>query len=174
MAIPGIGYRLKACGVLYQEHRTVNAKLAELAQTLLRSDPPEGFAKGLGALVRFLDGELPPHFAKEEEALFPVLESVTGQGFPPVEVMKAEHAFLIEHFTALRDAAGQLERSPAAQGPRSQALAHLFPLAGTLDQHIVKEDTVLFVMACDKLDEPDDKKMLRIFDEIDRARPRWP
>ena len=168
-----ITYRLKACGVLYNEHRTVNAKLAEVEPQLRPGSSAEAFAGGLSALVRTLEQELPPHFAKEEEALFPVMESVTGRGFPPIEVMKAEHAYLVEHFEAVREAAAKLGRSPHAAEARSEAARHLFPLVGTLDQHIVKEDSVLLVMASEQLEATHDSKILRVFDEIDREGRRW-
>lgn len=169
----GITYRLEACGVLYNEHRTVNARLAELEPQLRPGGSAEAFAKGLGALVRVLEQELPPHFAKEEEALFPVMESVTGRGFPPIEVMKAEHSYLVEHFQAVRDASVKLAASPNASDARSEAVRHLFPLLGTLDQHIVKEDSVLLVMASEQLDAPHDAKIMRVFDEIDREGRHW-
>lgn len=166
-------YRLKACDVLYNEHRTVNAKLAELEPQLRPGVPPGVFAGGLTALVGALEKELPPHFAKEEEGLFPVLESVTGEGFPPVEVMKAEHKYLIEHFEALREAARRLAVGHDLREPRSDALRHLFPLVGTLDQHIIKEDSVLLVMASEQLEPSHDSKILRVYDEIDREGRRW-
>jgi len=166
-------YRLKACEVLYNEHRTVKAKLAELEPQLRPDVGAPVFAKGLSSLVRALETELPPHFAKEEEGLFPVIESVTGQGFPPVEVMKAEHKYLIEHFEALRGASAKLAVAPEAKDPRSEAARHLFPLVGTLDQHIIKEDTVLLVMASEQLEPSHDNKVLRVYDEIDREGRRW-
>lgn len=166
-------YRLKACDVLYNEHRTVNAKLAELEPQLRPGVAAPVFAKGLSNLIGALEVELPPHFAKEEEGLFPVIESVTGAGFPPVEVMKAEHKYLIEHFEALRGASAKLSVAPEAKEPRSEAVRHLFPLVGTLDQHIIKEDSVLFVMASDQLESSHDSKILRVYDEIDREGRRW-
>jgi iron-sulfur cluster repair protein YtfE (RIC family) len=169
----GITYQLKACSVLYDEHRTVQAGLSEIEPLLRPGGPAEGFAKGLGTLVRLLEKELPPHFAKEEEALFPVMESVTGRGFPPIEVMKAEHAFLIEHFQVVRDAALKLAVSPSARDARDGAARHLNPLIATLNDHIAKEDGVLLVMASDQLNASHDSKILRVFDEIGREGRRW-
>lgn len=166
-------YELKACDVLFDEHRIVNARLAELEPQLRPGVAAGVFAKGLSTLVRTLETELPPHFAKEEEGLFPVIESVTGTGFPPIEVMKAEHKYLIEHFEALRGASAKLTTSPEAKEPRSEAVKHLFPLVGTLDQHIIKEDSVLLVMASEQLDASHDGKILRIYDEIAREGRRW-
>jgi iron-sulfur cluster repair protein YtfE (RIC family) len=168
-----ITYRLKACGVLYDEHRTVQSRLAKVEPLLRPSSSPEVFAQGLGALLAVLEKELPPHFAKEEEALFPVMESVMGRGFPPIEVMKAEHAFLIEHFQAVRDSSAKLLALAGARDPRLEALKHLTPLLQTLEDHILKEDSVLLVMAADQLEPSHDSKILRVFDEIDREGRRW-
>jgi hemerythrin-like domain-containing protein len=168
-----ITYRLEACGVLYDEHRWVQSRLAEVEPLLRPSSSAEVFAEGLGALLAVLEKELPPHFAKEEEALFPVMESVVGDSFPPIEVMKAEHAFLIDHFQAVRDASAKLGALPGARDPRLEALKHLIPLRQTLDDHIEKEDAVLLVMASDQLLPSHDSKILRVFDEIDREGRRW-
>jgi len=166
-------YALKACRVLYDEHRTVQARLAEVEPLLRRGSPPDAFTKGLATMVRVLEKELPPHFAKEEEALFPVMESVTGAGFPPVEVMKAEHRFLIDHFQALREASAKLTAGPRAADAHGEATLHLLPLLATLDDHILKEDSVLLVVACDELGPAHDAKILRVFDEIEREGRRW-
>jgi iron-sulfur cluster repair protein YtfE (RIC family) len=170
---PEVSYRLKACGVLYDEHRTVNAGIAQVEGRLRPGSTPDDFAKGLAKLVALLERELPPHFAKEEEALFPVMEAVTGEGFPPIEVMKAEHRFLIDHFQAVREANAKLADSSNAAAARAAAGQHLFPLLGTLDDHIVKEDAVLLVMASERLGANHDAKILRVFDEIDREGRRW-
>ena len=169
----GITYRLKACGVLADEHRVVKRKIAELGPALRTGSPDDAFAKGLSGLVRALEKELPPHFAKEEEALFPVMESVTGRGFPPIEVMKAEHRFLIDHFGGVREASQGLAAHPGAADVRAKAVKHLLPLVSTLEDHIVKEDTMLLVMASDQLEAQHDTKILRVFDEIDREGRRW-
>ncbi len=166
-------YRLKACDVLFNEHRAVNAKLAELQPHLGPSVPAPAFAKALSGLVRALEQELPPHFAKEEEGLFPVIESVTGAGFRPVEVMKAEHRYLIETFGALRAASAELEVAAGASEPREVALKGVVPLVDTLEAHIVKEDSVLLVMASEQLEPSHDSKILRVYDEIEREGRRW-
>jgi iron-sulfur cluster repair protein YtfE (RIC family) len=167
------GYRLKACEVLYNEHRAVNAGIAVAEPQLRPGTPDDAFARSLAHLVALLGKELPPHFAKEEEALFPVMESVTGQGFPPIEVMKAEHKFLIEHFEAVRKASTELVLSSNSAAARSAAARHVSPLIGTLEDHIVKEDSMLLVMASDQLEGAHDAKILRVFDEIDREGRRW-
>jgi iron-sulfur cluster repair protein YtfE (RIC family) len=166
-------YRLKACDVLYNEHRTVNAKLTELQPQLGPAVAAAAFAKGLLSLIRALEKELPPHFAKEEEGLFPVLETVTGQGFPPVEVMKAEHRYLIETFGTLRGASAKLTVSPEAREARADALKGVVPLVDTLEQHIVKEDSILLVMASEQIEPSHDSRILRVYDEIDREGRRW-
>jgi hemerythrin-like domain-containing protein len=166
-------YKLRACDVLFREHATVKAELAKLEPALRAGSAAAAFASASSGLVRVLEKELPPHFAKEEEALFPVMESVTGEGFPPIEVMKAEHRFLIDHFTGLREAAAMMAMHPSGPEARVTALQHLRPLVATLDDHIIKEDSVLLVMAADRLEAPHDAKILRVFDEIDREGRRW-
>ena len=165
--------RLESCGVLYREHRAVQEQIAHVEASTRAESPDEAFLKGLRKLVNVLEHELPPHFAKEEEALFPVMEAVAGRGFPPIEVMKAEHRFLLDHFHALREASSRMAASPRAVGVRGDAAVHIGPLLYTLEDHILKEDTVLLVMAAEQLAEADDSKILRVFDEIDREGRRW-
>ena len=166
-------YRLKACDVLFNEHRVVKGKLAQFEPALWPGSPPDAYARALGSLVRVLEAELPPHFAKEEEALFPVMEAVAGPAFPPVEIMKEEHRFLIGHFAGVQDAAAALAAAPGAAEARARAQGHLVPLVATLQDHIVKEDDMLLVMASDQLEAAHDRKIMRVFDEIDREGRRW-
>lgn len=166
-------YPLKACVVLYNDHRAVQKLLSAHGPALSPAARPEEFQSSLGTVLDGLMRELPPHFAKEEEGLFPVLESVTGHPFPPVEVMREEHKVLQDHVAALRESRDRLSATPGHADARAVALKHAPALIDTLNAHIEKEDGVLLHIASDQLTEAHDAKMMRVYDEVDRTGRRW-
>ncbi len=166
-------YARRACVVLYDEHRKVQRLLNMHAPVLVMEARPEDFAGGLTAVLDGLFRELPGHFAKEEEGLFPVLESVMGKPFPPVEVMKEEHRVVRDHLTALHDARERLAKNPTHAEGRAAALRHAPALMDTLNGHIEKEDQVLLHIAGERLTEAHDQKVLRVYDEVDRTGRKW-
>lgn len=169
----GDPYPLKACVLLYNDHRAVQSLLSAHEAALTATAKPDAFVSGLGTVVEGLMRELPPHFAKEEEGLFPVLESVTGHPFPPVEVMREEHKVLQDHVAALRDAREKLAATPGHSDARLVALKHAPALIDALNGHIEKEDGVLLHIASDQLTQAHDSKMMRVYEQVDREGRKW-
>jgi hemerythrin-like domain-containing protein len=129
--------------VLKDEHRVIEKVLDAMERQLPRPIDAGFFRQSIDFLRNFADG---CHHAKEENELFPVLESA---GIPrdhgPIGCMLDEHEMgrtLIRSVAANLDAAAKGDES-AANALRDAATAYIYMLR----QHILKEDQVLFVMA---------------------------
>ncbi len=142
--------------VLKDEHRVIERVLDAMEVQLPRPVDAEFFRQAIDFLRNFADG---CHHAKEEEELFPVLESV---GIPrehgPIGCMLNEHEMgraFIRVIDANIDAAAQGDATAAST--LRQAAAGYIQL---LRQHIDKEDNVLFVMA-DRALGPHEQELMR-------------
>ncbi len=127
-----------ALQALRQDHEAVRQALADLERWLARS-PEEAGGEDLDAAVRFLAEDLEPHLAREETALFPVLERHIGREGGPVQVMLLEHEDLRRLWPAFRGAVAEGRWPEAARLGRA--------LAELLAAHVHKEDMVLFPLA---------------------------
>jgi hemerythrin-like domain-containing protein len=151
--------------MLKNEHRVIERVLDALERNLSNPVDAAFYRQAIDFLRNFADG---CHHAKEENELFPVLESA---GIPremgPIGCMLNEHEIgraLIRKIEASIDA--------AAAGD-AQALASLRQAATNyiqlLRNHISKEDNVLFVMA-DRALGPEEQELLRsAFHRADQA-----
>ncbi len=117
-------------------------KLLNRAVQRLRED---GYAaRTFGTILvalRFIDEEVTVHNAKEEKALFPVLERyVEG----PTRMMRSDHRKLARHFSLLRSAVRRVQRKPDS----FSAIKSLTTTAKVVIQlfvnHIHKENYILF------------------------------
>ncbi len=141
--------------ILKDEHRVIERVLDALERQLPRPVDAEFFRKAIDFLRNFADG---CHHAKEEDELFPVLESA---GIPrehgPIGCMLDEHErgrTLVRGIAENLDAAAQGD-AQAASALRSCATKYIH----LLREHIFKEDTVLFVMA-DRVLGPEEQALM--------------
>ncbi len=85
-------------------------------------------------VVAFYEHDLKPHFAAEEQGLFPLARNLVKEAQGLVEELIADHRRLeqfVHHF----------------RKPRGESLAHeLFEFGKLLEAHIRKEDRILFPM----------------------------
>ena len=124
---------------LHQEHQATLALLRRLDAMLGRhgpATPPDQADPALAALLRDLagavTGEIGPHFAFEERALFPLLADADEL----VATLTAEHAALLPAALALA-AAARLPGPPAAwAGFHADAAS----LSAALAAHVEKEE----------------------------------
>ena len=154
--------RMRPTAVLMHEHEAVLAALEVLegAGQALASGR-QGAARDLDALLDFFRGFVDHcHHGKEERVLFPEL---VNRGVPreggPVGVMLSEHELGRDHvrrIQALLDA-----------GDGAQALPVIHSYRGLLASHIQKENSVLFPMADQLLDEARAAEMSLAFDRIE-------
>lgn len=139
---------MKATDILMDEHRVVERVLASLdraASALERGvDVRPGFFTDAVRFARgFADG---CHHRKEEGVLF---EAMARRGMPwdvgPIAAMRSDHEEGRRFIRALEAAARRLEEGDAAA--RGEVVANARGYARLLQQHIQKEDGVLFPLA---------------------------
>ena len=147
---------------LEHDHEVIEEALALLAGVASRVSDERAFGFGAFALDFFRHFADACHHAKEEQALFPLLEA---RGIPreggPIGMMLLEHE---EGRRLLAD----LERALAARDlPLLVASAGAY--AGLLRVHIGKERNVLFPLGATRLDANDDRALTERFAAIERA-----
>ncbi len=151
----------KPMQILVDEHTVITAVLDAVETVANRADagefPQEFYEKAFDFFPTFADK---CHHAKEEDQLFPLLES---RGVPreggPIGCMLRDHNAGRAHVAAALQA---LQRT--AQGDRvaravvrQEALAY----AGLLRQHILKENTILFVLGDQYMTGSDKAELLK-------------
>jgi hemerythrin-like domain-containing protein len=162
---------MKATEELKKEHRGIELMLrilTALSEAQGRGEPlPAAHMNGImDFLTIFVDK---CHHGKEEEFLFPALEAA---GVPreggPIGVMLSEHE-------QGRQLVAQLKGFVAGyQSGDQQAAAGIHgtvkDYVDLLNQHIAKEDNVLFPMADAKLDAARDRALFEDFERLERER----
>ena len=146
--------------VLKAEHQIILRVIGVLGRLVDRSERGDGFDQpALARCVEFFRLFADAcHHAKEEDLLFPVLES---RGIPkdggPIGVMLYEHS-VARQLTAQMAEALETERDNETEGrTRFHAAAHQY--IELLTNHIFKEDNVLFNMG-DRVMSNDDQTEL--------------
>jgi len=110
------------------------------------------------------------HHKKEEDLLFPLFEQRTSDGHcAPVGVM------LMEHEQGREYVKGMLESIEEYEGGNESALQHIhhnmLGYADLLQNHISKENNVLFRMADDALTEDDQNLLVSKFNTVESTAP---
>ena len=154
-----------AMDVLKNEHRVIERVLDAMQRQLARPVDADFYRNAIDFLRNFADG---CHHAKEENELFPVLESA---GIPrdggPIGCMLDEHEMgrtLICTIESCIQAAAEGDAN-ATSTLRNAAVAYI----RLLRQHIFKEDNVLFVMANEALGPEEQELMRGAFERADRS-----
>ena len=152
---------------LLAEHREIMAEVESLrraaADLRARGEAAlEGAAPALASVGRMMGTRLLRHARKEDEALFPAIESALGLEGGPTAVMREEHREIHERAARFRETLRELNEveHPAivAGGARLRTLARGGADAATLaetgeavvallDLHFGKEEQILFPMA---------------------------
>lgn len=160
-----------SCGnpieVLKSEHRVIE-RVLDAVERFASQDriDASSFHQAIDFLRNFADG---CHHAKEEDQLFPRLESL---GVPrdggPIGCMLDEHTqgrALIQRMIAALD---QIERGVLGAADDLRAAAGLY--IGLLRKHIWKEDHVLFEMANRALSHDARRDLVAAFDSAEEAK----
>jgi hemerythrin-like domain-containing protein len=159
-------------GILMAEHRAVEIALDGLLilahEFREAAEPREAEARELIAFLRhFADG---CHHAKEEELLFPFLESHgMNRNMGPTAAMRVEHrigAGLIGDMERGLDGRAQAGGDEAG---RRAFVAAAEAYVGLLRAHIRKEDHCLFAFADRVLDDTGRASLAEAFREADQA-----
>jgi hemerythrin-like domain-containing protein len=155
---------VRATRILRDEHEVildVLEGLEKLAQDALeqRALDFHDAADALEFLATFADR---CHHAKEERALFPMLERKgLPRSFGPLAVMLSEHDEGRAKLAAMR--AALAARAPERFGAHARAYVEL------LRDHISKEDQILFPMADGLLGENEQREVLEAFGSIEEG-----
>lgn len=156
---------------LLSEHRTIEQLLGVLERVADRLDSKLDVSIDLfpGILEfsrSFTDG---CHHGKEEEVLFPAMESHgVARSTGPIGVMLAEHDLGRRYVNALAEAARHYAQDSAGSGAALAQSARGY--ATLVRQHIYKEDTVLYPMAIAILSETELEAIGDQFEALERDR----
>lgn len=156
---------------LKEEHGGVKLMLRILEKVCERIDAggsadPEDVDRILEFLKVFVDK---CHHAKEEDCLFPAMESA---GVPreggPIGVMLSEHALGRERVAGMTEAAAGLRRGDRAAAARFTG--HARGYIDLLRSHIDKEDNVLYPIADARLSAKTQAELAVQFDKVEEER----
>ncbi len=159
---------MKPTEVLMQEHRVIEVvldcleKMAEQCKKEKALDT-ESASQAVDFFRTFADG---CHHHKEEDCLFPLLES---KGFSreqgPTGVMLSEHETGRHHVRGMATAIETVASGDSTG--QDQFVLHARSFVQLLREHILKEDQCLFQMANKALTEQDQQQLLDSFQHIE-------
>lgn len=154
---------MEALSVLKAEHSALMSEVYQFDRqlTFLESSGP---MKGMRILKELADSsrrireDLQQHTGKEEKWLFPVLETRLGKDRELVDVMRHEHGKLIESLASLM---AELDRMVNEHDTKRTwtLVSHLQGLKGCLNEHLSKEERLLFWLAELRLSWLDQRKV---------------
>jgi hemerythrin-like domain-containing protein len=125
---------------------------------------PEVFKKAVDFIRTFADR---CHHGKEQDTLFPALGE---RGIPkhggPIVVMLMEHEQGRQFVRGLAEAVARYEKGDKTA--KSAIIENARGYAELLDQHIYKEDNILYPMGDKVLSESDNRELLERFEKIER------
>lgn len=158
---------MKATEVLMKEHESILEMLKVTAVVCQRLENNEKInPEHLFGIVHFIQGFADKcHHAKEEDLLFVELASA---GLPrdagPVAVMLHEHDEGRAYVRAMKEAADQIVSSHATATKRFVENARNY--ATLLENHIYKENNILFPLADAHLSEEQQQKLEAEFEKV--------
>jgi len=155
--------------ILMTEHEAIKTMLNILENLATRFEKGElvdleQVKKALEFISGFADR---CHHTKEEDLLFPALEKagIPRQG-GPIGVMLAEHDEGRSHVRAMKEAAERLERGDKQAG--LDWARHARAYVSLLNQHIFKEDNILYPMGNERLSAEAQRKLLEEFERVEK------
>lgn len=162
---------MNATDILSHEHRAIELVLDTMDKAANRLENSQELDLSiLDDCLDFVTGFADAcHHAKEETALFPLLQErgMTKNG-GPIGVMLHEHE---EGRSLIKEIKENLTKFKAndesARTPLVQAIRCYTTL---LRSHIMKEDQVLFIAASAALSDEDNKRLIQDFDEIEEKK----
>ncbi|MBI4284046.1 MAG: hemerythrin domain-containing protein [Chloroflexi bacterium] len=156
--------------ILREEHENVLQKLEALENTVKHLDGHDEFSVKLEELASFFATDFWVHFAKEEEALFPELETFIPRGGGPLDIMYMEHEDLRNINATLQQAIKRYLENLNSVASRAAIQGQSSQFAGILRDHIHKENNILFMMADMHLGPAQNEKIVSVFSEIETKR----
>jgi len=161
--------KMLATGNLKEEHQFI---LRMLKVLIVASDKLEGgkdvsldvFKKAVDFIRTFADR---CHHGKEQDTLFPLMGE---RGIPthggPIAVMLMEHEQGRQFVRDLAEAVAKYESGD--KEAKSAIVKNARGYAELLDQHIYKEDNILYPMSDKVLSQSDNRELLEKFEKIEK------
>ncbi|MBM2832535.1 MAG: Hemerythrin cation binding domain protein [Dehalococcoidia bacterium] len=153
--------------ILSEDHKEVLAKLSKMGETLASIDKKPDL-ESLKEYGKFFKRDIWAHFDKEEKALFPEMEKFIPRDQGPIGVMLLEHKDLREANDKFQSALAALLQDVNNAGAKQIIRHEGYTIIDVLQQHIHKEDNILFMMANMHINDAQNKRILEVFAGIDR------
>jgi hemerythrin-like domain-containing protein len=156
--------------ILKDEHRLIEKVIGALEKMV--SSTKEGADFDLERLKKILQFSKTfvdwCHHGKEEDCLFPCLEK---RGVPreggPIGIMLEEHEQGRALVRQMGEHIDQIESGQSAEFPDNHLISLCDEYVQLLQQHIYKEDNILFNLADQSLTEEDEKEILKDYDQVE-------
>lgn len=160
---------MKATDILKDEHTLILVMLRVIDAACARMESGEHVEHGdIADMIDFIRNFADRcHHTKEESLLFPAMEKAgIERDHGPIGVMLAEH-------TAGRNFAKGMDRALQLLKEGDETATEMFIADGQgyvslLDGHIMKENTVLFTLADERLSPEQQKELAGGFDRVER------
>ena len=140
-------------------------RLTDVMQQMVKKQATnvEHFKQVVHIIRNYADGL---HHKKEEDLLFPLFEQKgAGSGCGPVKVMLMEHDQGRLFVKGMRNGIDQIEQD--AESALKSIYENMLDYARLLQNHIYKENNILFRMADDAFSNDDQEMLLNQFDKIE-------
>ena len=160
----------KPTQLLSEDHQAVLQKLSAMEKDLDNLDNKEAVSGELKELLAFFETDFWVHFTKEEEALFPEIETFLPRNAGPVGVMLMEHEDLRKTNGVIQKAAADYFGGAATEATKATLREQGTKFIEVLRGHIEKEDNILFRMADMHLDGQQMEKITALFAKIDAGK----
>jgi uncharacterized protein (DUF2249 family)/hemerythrin-like domain-containing protein len=151
-------------------HRTLAETLDEYAAEVeagVTKLDAASLAELLDGLTAFLTGELLPHAAGEERALYPALDPVIREHGSPTATMRIDHEYIGDYTRQIGTTTRRLHTASESERP---ALAHQFArqvtqLQGLFAVHLAKEERVYLPLVEQAIPTDDQQGLLAALHE---------
>jgi len=161
---------LKPTEQLKEEHNAIKLMLRILESSCYRLEAGEEVsAEHLEQMLDFVKVFVDKcHHGKEEDLLFPAMEEAGIPRAGPIGVMLAEHEQGREYVKAMTNAF--VKYKAGDQQASAKIVENARAYTSLLNQHIQKEDNILYRMADMRIPEQKQHELLDAFEKIERER----
>ena len=155
--------------LLSDDHRAVLRKLDALEKIYGNLDKKDQVSAELKDLTEFFKTEFWVHFTKEEDALFPEMETFIPRNAGPIGVMLMEHDDLRKTNDIIQKAVTDYLGGDNSEATKKTLQEHGGHFIELLKNHIDKEDNILFMMANMHLSQAQMDKINGLFATIEKT-----
>jgi hemerythrin-like domain-containing protein len=162
-----MNHQRRPTDLLSEDHKEVLLRLSKMGEALASLDKKPDI-ESLKEHGKFFQHDIWAHFDKEEKALFPEMEKFIPRDQGPIGVMLLEHDDLREANRKFQSALTSLTQDINDAGAKQVIRHEGYTIIDVLQQHIHKEDNILFMMANMHITDAQNNRMLEVFAGIDR------